>query len=110
MKTYLYLDDERTPKTDHPWVVVRSYVAAVSYVIQHGVPAYISFDHDLGTTESGYDFAKWLVEQDISKIYMLPENFEYNVHSANPVGRVNIEEYLRSYLDYKNATQTTTNT
>jgi len=106
----MYLDDERSPKTNHPWIVVRSYVEAVTYVREHGIPGYISFDHDLGTEESGYDFTKWLVEQDISKKYKFPDNFEYNVHSANPIGRVNIEEYLKSYLDFKHGTRTITNT
>jgi len=110
MKTYLYLDDERTPKTDHPWTIVRSYTEAVAYVREFGIPDYISFDHDLGQIKSGYDFTKWLVEQDICKTHLFPANFEYNVHSANPVGKVNIEEYLRSYMDYKNGTQPPINT
>jgi len=100
-KTYFYLDDERTPKTDHDWIVVRSYAEAVSYVKQNGIPDYCSFDHDLGTEESGYDFVKWLVEEDITRRHPFPPNFEWNVHSANPVGRTNIDSYLISYFDFK---------
>ena len=50
----------------------------------------ISFDHDLGETKSGYDVAKYIVENDI------PIK-EYKVHSANPVGRFNIEQLLNHY-------------
>ena len=50
---------------------------------------YISFDHDLGEIKTGYDIAKYLVENEI-KAY-------YNIHSANPVGRFNIEQLLQHY-------------
>ena len=101
MKTYLYIDDERTPKTDHPWVIVRNYHEATEYVRAHGIPDYISFDHDLGEIESGYDFTKWLVEEEITKRHLFPVGFEWNVHSANPVGAANIDSYLKSYFDFR---------
>ena len=79
--------------------------------IRNSLPVYISFDHDLGCTfdedcnmidlPSGYDFAKWIVEQDMNGTYKLHEDFEFNVHSANPVGKVNIEKYFNSYLKFK---------
>ena len=99
----LYLDDIRTPKTYFSRIV-RSYEEAVSYTLEHGIAEYISFDHDLGVDEqgeiakSGYDFAKWLVESALDGELCFPENFTFNVHSANPVGKANIEHLLSNYL------------
>lgn len=102
MKKYLYLDDEREPSTDKPWDIVRTYDDAVNYVKKHGIPDYISFDHDLGEEKTGYDFAKWLVEQDLDGKRVFPSDFEYNVHSANPVGAKNIDNHLGAYRRYRN--------
>lgn len=97
----LYLDDIRNPKNSD-FRVVRSFEDAVNYVIQNGFPCYISFDHDLGENDSrtGYDFAKWLVEYDLIHNVM-PEDFEYNVHSANPVGAENIRNFMDCYLRHR---------
>ena len=97
----LYLDDIRNPKGEG-FVVVRSFNEAVNYVNQHGYPNYVSFDHDLGESDAktGYDFAKWLVSVDLVNNSM-PDDFDFNVHSANPVGAQNIIEYFKSYLSLK---------
>lgn len=97
----LYLDDIRNPKA-RDFIVVRSFDAAVNYVNQHGFPNYVSLDHDLGDayTKTGYDFAKWLVSVDLVNNSM-PDDFDFNVHSANPVGAKNIIEYFKSYLSLK---------
>jgi hypothetical protein len=47
---------------------------------------------------------KFLIEEDLdmNEAYntnFIPSNFEFNVHSANPVGAANIEGYLNSYLN-----------
>lgn len=97
--TKMYLDDERDPKTPGPWVIVRSVDNAIRHVVENGIPSYISFDHDLGEDVlTGYDFAKWLVDQELLGAHFFPENFEYNVHSANPVGAENIRAYLDGYF------------
>ena len=102
----MFLDDLRVPKNDYD-VIVRSYDEAVSFVKENGIPVFISFDHDLGCDEkgevlkSGYDFAKWLVDMDIENIYKLPKDFRFNVHSANPIGRNNINAILNNYLYFK---------
>lgn len=98
---YLYIDDERYLKTLHPWVIVRSYAEAINYFNNHGIPEYISFDHDLGNGPSGYDIAKWLVNADLDGTHKIPDNFQFNVHSANPIGVINITECLRSYLRFR---------
>lgn len=99
----LYLDDVRN-LPDDSFILVKSYEEAILFVKKYGIPSYISFDHDLGVDENGnllptgYDFAKWLVDMDIDNIHKFPKNFNFNVHSANPVGRLNIESYLNNYL------------
>lgn len=50
----------------------------------------ISLDHDLGEEKSGYDIAKYIVEEQI------PIG-AFAVHSANPVGAKNIRELLTHY-------------
>lgn len=102
----LYLDDLR-PLPNDSYFLVRSYDEAVNYVKQNGIPNFISFDHDLGVNEndnllpSGYDFAKWLVEMDMENIFIFPNDFSFFVHSANPIGKTNIETYLNNYLKIK---------
>lgn len=98
----IYLDDIRNPPND-TFVIVRSYNEAISYMIKHGCPEYISFDHDLGEDSlSGYDLVKWIINEDMKRDFLfIPKSFSYHVHSANPVGRENIDKLLRNYLRYK---------
>jgi hypothetical protein len=97
----LYLDDIRTPKTKG-WDIVRSYDEFVKWIEKNGLPDKVSFDHDLGEegTKTGYDAAKWLVYYCYSN--GLPFLPEYNVHSANPVGKANIESYLSNAKKHLN--------
>lgn len=102
----MFLDDIRVPKNIYD-VTARSYDEAIEFVKKNGIPNYISFDHDLGCDDkgnilkSGYDFAKWLVEMDIENIYKFPTDFNFNIHSANPIGRNNINSILNNYLNFK---------
>lgn len=102
----LYLDDIRNPKTQG-FTIARTFEKAVELIQEKGMPNDISFDHDLGEDgnkkelKSGYDLAKWIVESDIDKIINIPDDFSYNVHSANPVGARNIDGLLKNYLEYK---------
>lgn len=113
----LYLDDIRNPTTEG-WDIVRSYDEFVNYIETNGVPDVISFDHDLGMehikyffdngghdnppnpqevefqTKTGYDAAKWLCNYCFENGIPLPE---WNVHSANPVGRDNIKGLLSNF-------------
>lgn len=97
---YLFLDDVRDPP-DGTWVVCRTYQQAVDFVDKYGIPHRVSFDHDLGGEKSGFDFAKYLVERDLD-IHAMPMDFDYQVHSANPVGRDNIRGLLDRYLAWRN--------
>lgn len=100
----MFLDDIRDPPNDGgDWVIVRSYDDAVGVVQERGFPSLVSFDHDLGDqVPSGKDFANWLVELDMNTGAM-PDDFEFRVHSANPVGAANIRGLLESYLQIRRA-------
>ena len=108
---YLFLDDERNP-TDVTWLhdfdptldwaVVRSFDEACGYVVNHGIPDVISFDHDLGVGRSGKDFANWLINYDLDHGIM-PTGFSFTVHSMNPIGRSNIQSLLQSYIGSKHS-------
>ena len=117
-KIRLYLDDVRTPK-DESWIVVRNYDEFVAHIRLHGLENYevISLDHDLGETamveyysntkpnfeldynnileKTGYDAAKWLVSESMTKNIPLPQIY---VHSANPIGSANIIGYVNNYF------------
>ena len=104
---------------DQPdWVVVRSHDEFVKHITENGLPGLISFDHDLGIEhikyyfdngghdnppdpdkgrfeeKTGKDCAKWLVDYCIDNKLELPK---YYVHSANPIGRENIINYLENF-------------
>lgn len=98
----IYLDDKRDPPSEIAWshIVVRSYEEAVQLVENFGYPEEISFDHDLGTEKTGLDFAHYLVDLDLDTGAM-PDNFTYKIHSANPVGRANIEGLMEGYLAFR---------
>lgn len=94
----LYLDDERNPKTQKKFLVARSVDEAKKLIKEKGFPSYMSLDHDLGDDETGYDFVKWITKEYQDK--ELPE-FEFNVHSANPVGAENIKKLLDNFIKFK---------
>lgn len=96
----LFIDDERSPPGPlGEWVVARSVFLAKHIIEQRGMPDFISFDHDLGEdVPTGYDLAKWLVDQDLDGVNYFHPVFEYTVHSQNPVGKANIEGLMDQYL------------
>ena len=117
MKHRIYLDDVRTPVEDG-WVVVRNYDGFVQKVNSLGLENIhlISLDHDLGdsamqewhygvvknysinydniTEKTGYDAAKWLVNQWLNGKPVVT----VLTHSANAVGAANIMGYINNYL------------
>jgi hypothetical protein len=102
----LFLDDLRFPVGDG-WIIVRSYAEAVEVVKLLGIPQKISFDHDLGLEETGYDFAKFIVDYDI-QTNDIDSTFSFDVHSANPIGAENIRQLLNNYIKFKNENNTNT--
>lgn len=99
----LFIDDERDPVGDD-WTICRSYSETIrTLTANKDCPQYISFDHDLGPEEmTGYDIAKWIVNFDIKRAgTYIPFDFDWYVHSQNPVGRDNINGLLSNYLGVK---------
>jgi hypothetical protein len=93
----LFLDDVR--EVPNGFLVARDYVTAVHMMIGLDCPKVMSFDHDLGEEKSGYDVAWWMVEKDMDEDgKWIPRDFEYYVHSANPVGAENISKLFKNYL------------
>jgi hypothetical protein len=112
----IYLDDVRTP-IDNSWVVVRNYDQFVLQIQEIGLAniEVISLDHDLGdsamaewhtnvyhnykldynniTEKTGYDCAKWLVEQWLNGEKVC----DVYTHSANAIGSANIMGYINNY-------------
>ena len=105
--TKMYLGDpiSLTEKFDY---IARNYDEAVSIIKKHGVPNFISFDHDLGADKNGnllktgYDLVKWIVDADLDNVHKLPFDFSYKVHSQNPIGKQNIVSLMEGYLKFKN--------
>lgn len=102
----LFIDDERFPPSDgREWVIARDGSQVVDEMLNRGMPSYISFDHDLGPNSgTGYDIVKLLVDVDMrttEEQYRFPQDFDFYVHSQNPIGKTNIESYLKNYLAHK---------
>lgn len=99
----LFLDDERFPPREGDWYIARSVEEAKLFVINFGLPKQLSLDHDLGEgVETGYDFVKWLVEQDLNGILNLKDVSDFYVHSQNPVGAANMNSYWNNYVNFLN--------
>lgn len=107
----LFIDDERYPVNvtwgspefynQFPWTIARTMTQVQDLVHEWGFPSFISFDHDLGDGEpTGKDIANWLIEYDLDHRTM-PPDFQFYVHSRNPVGKQNIESILKSYLEHR---------
>lgn len=103
----LFIDDKRIPSdvglVNEEYCIARNYWQAVN-IIQFAKPQEIHFDHDLGEegNRSGFGVAKYLIGLDSNKDQTyITKDFKFRVHSANPVGKVNIESLLNSYIKHK---------
>lgn len=97
----LFIDDERTPPDDgSEWIIARSSIQAIELCVD-GCPSFISFDHDLGGDDTAMIFVHWMVDMDLDEPGFIPADFTFYVHSQNPIGRQNIEQYLNRYLIYR---------
>jgi hypothetical protein len=130
----LFLDDIRNPKDcanglvptnfnklywEKDWFIVRNFNQFTDWILQNGLPDFISFDHDLADEhynpamfssveeysklefkeKTGYDCAKWLGNYCIDNDIKLPDCV---VHSQNPVGKINIQGYLENVTKFLN--------
>lgn len=97
----LYIDDLREPESDG-YIVVRSSSAAIDMMCEFGCPEFISFDHDLGGDDTAMIIIKWMIELDLDKGgEFIPKNFDYHIHSANPVGAKDMKGLLKNYLSFR---------
>lgn len=89
----LYLDDVRDAPKWEEVITVRS--AKLAIMLLELLPFdMVSLDHDLGTTMTGYDVAKWIEQKTFSDSGYIPPMIQ--IHSANPVGRANIQAAIDS--------------
>lgn len=95
----LFIDDERYPPDDgNIWVIVRDTATAIAY-LEDGCPKFISFDHDLGDGLDAIAVVNWMIDKDLDEQgRFIPADFDFYVHSQNPVGVKNINSKLRQYL------------
>jgi hypothetical protein len=86
----LWLDDER-PMPEGFDIHARTADKALEF-LKSGVVSVVSLDHDLGEGNgTGYDVAKYIEEAAFNG--EIPR-MEVRVHSANPVGRMNIRRCI----------------
>ena len=108
MTVYIWLDDIR----DMPWqttlyadkaIIVRNYKSAVAAVRKYYTPnvnLIVDLDHDLGydgldldhdhsNDPTGYDFCKYLIENEITG--------QFHIHSMNAIGAENMRQLLNHY-------------
>lgn len=117
---FLYLDDDnfhpdkiRLPRIYYPEIgadeilelmshyeVVKftTVEGAQDYMETHGCPNFISFDNDLQRELEGIHLAKWIVEKDLDNPGFIPDDFQFFVHSQNPISKESIYSYLNQYL------------
>lgn len=69
----------------------KTYKEAENFVQENGLPEMVFFDNDLGEYLEGYDFLKWICNQNLGF-------FEAYFQTANPVAKRNMEVYYKSYL------------
>ncbi len=95
MNLHLYVDDERDlPESSEEdlWVLARTYAQAIE-LLAGWVFQSVSLDHDLGEERTGYDIVCWLERRQISGGHI---PVVIKAHSANPVGRANIDRAVRT--------------
>lgn len=88
----IWVDDER-PMPEGFDTHVKTTAEAIRW-LETGSVKFISLDHDLGSedeNETGYFIARW-IEVAAHNGWIPP--LEWAIHSANPVGRKNMEAAL----------------
>lgn len=86
----IFLDDLRHPPAGATLCRTAEHAIAL---LESGKVTCISFDHDLGTEQTGYSVAKWIEERVAEGKFPMPD---WRIHSANPVGRKNIQAAMES--------------
>lgn len=107
----IFLDDTRIPPPadeDGPWVLCKDLPDALSVIFGEHKIDVISLDHDLGKATSfedrpeqtGYQLLRFFEERIGAKVWpcdaTCPPVPRFLVHSANPVGRMNMLRAIQS--------------
>ena len=83
-------------KYDVDFIWVKNFDEFTNFILDNGLPQFVSFDHDLGAgLQKGAVCAKWLVEYCKKNGKKLPM---FYVHSANPNGQREINGILKSFV------------
>lgn len=87
-------DDPDMPFRHPPegFTAAKTVAEAQALITKNGLPEFIDFDHDLGDGHDAPELIKWMIEQG-----NVPE---YNVHSANPAGKLTIVSLMESWKKY----------
>lgn len=104
-RIFIWLDDERQisplwikrADDDIYFMKIKSAISLINWFetkANEYDKIFISFDHDLGGTLTGYDVAKYIVENECNLT-------GFTVHSMNPVGAKNIIDLLTHYGYHK---------
>ena len=94
---YIYIDDLRVcpQDTQDKYIVItarnaETAIDTINFFNSIGQKVIVDFDHDLGDGPSGYDIAKYIVENQVPIV-------GYTIHSMNPIGVFNINQLLSHY-------------
>lgn len=91
----LWLDDLRVPP-DTSWTWVKTAQEALD-LLRKRIPDEISFDHDLGESDqTGYTVAREIEARCWTGQPGHNRRIKWHIHSANPVGRANIQAAMES--------------
>lgn len=94
MRNLLYIDDIREINKNlynqFNIYIAKNYNEAIAILNKNKIDI-IDLDHDLSEDKTGYDIAKYIVENQIQ----IKEGFQ--CHSANPVEIFNIKQLLTHY-------------
>lgn len=93
MRNLLYIDDIREINKNlynqFNIYIAKNYNEAIAILNKNKIDI-IDLDHDLSEDKTGYDIAKYIVENNINI-------GGFNIHSMNVVGRKNIRDLLMHY-------------
>lgn len=99
-KLYIFVDDERNKlfniisnNNKYTYQHCYNYEQTIKTLIAAAaerIDIVIDLDHDLGEEKTGYDIAKFIVENQIKLN-------SFKLHSMNVVGRENIKQLLTHY-------------
>lgn len=98
----LWIDDVRKPPIDAGWTWCKTSKHALDCIsigmgyarLKEEIPYYIiSFDHDLGENDTTIPIAKYFEELAYNGVDF---KLEWTIHSANPVGKANLQRILES--------------